>query len=231
MKEEMHRPENYPSITVLICTLNEEKNLPYVLPQIPQWVDEILLIDGHSSDNTVEVAKEIRPEIKVLYQPGKGKGDALKWGFKHASGDIIVTLDADGATNPEEMPKFIEPLLNGYDFAKGSRFLGGRPNMRWHRRLGNQMFALLTNILYGTKYSDVCCGYNAFWKEACRSFGASGDTFLDEPTMSIRVRKAGLRVAEVSCADRGRLGGIGKDHTLRQGWRILQNIVRERFRG
>jgi glycosyltransferase involved in cell wall biosynthesis len=99
----MKKLENNHKTTVLICTLNEEKNLPHVLPRIPQWVDEVLLIDGHSTDQTVEVAKKLRQDIRVLYQPGKGKGDALKYGIQHASGDIIITLDADGATDPCEI--------------------------------------------------------------------------------------------------------------------------------
>jgi len=111
----MDKPEGCPKITALICALNEEENLLHVLPKIPGWVDEILLVDGHSTDRTVEVARQLNPDVKVLYQPGKGKGDALKCGIKHATGDIIVTLDADGSTDPEEMPKFIEPLLDGYD--------------------------------------------------------------------------------------------------------------------
>ena len=109
----MTKPPEYPGITVIICALNEASNLPSVFPRIPEWVDEVLLIDGHSTDRTVEVARELFPEVTVLYQPGTGKGNALKHGFKHARGDIIVTLDADGATDPEEIPKFIEPLLKG----------------------------------------------------------------------------------------------------------------------
>lgn len=116
------KPERYPKISVVICSLNEEQNLPYVLPKIPAWVDEILLVDGHSTDTTVEVAKKLCPKIRVVYQAGQGKGDALKCGIQHACGRIIVTLDADEATDPQDIPNFIQPLLNGFDFVKGSRF-------------------------------------------------------------------------------------------------------------
>jgi hypothetical protein len=186
-----------PRITAIICTLNEEESLPYVLPKIPGWVDEILLVDGHSTDNTVEVAKKLRPEIKVLSPPGKGKGDALRYGIQHASGDIIVTLDADGSTDPEEIPRFIEPLLNGYDFAKGSRFLGQCPNMPRQRRFANRLFAWLSNILYGTKYTDLCAGFNGFWKKILQQIDPEGTSFLDEPTINIRLKKRGLKVIEV----------------------------------
>ena len=89
-----------PTITVLICTRNEAENLPYVLPNIPDIVDEILIVDADSSDETVKVAKELCPSIRVIFQPGKGKGDALKYGFELAKGDIIIALDADGSMDP-----------------------------------------------------------------------------------------------------------------------------------
>jgi len=219
-------------ITVLICALNEEKNLPYVLPKIPKWVDETILVDGHSTDRTVEVAKKLRPETKVLYQPGKGKQDAKIYGIKQASGDIIVLLDADGSNDPEEMHKFIEPLLNGYDFAKGSRFLEGYPNIPRHRRFGNKMLVWLTNIIHGTKYSDVCSGYNAFWKRALEGLKPSGHgSFMDEPMLNINIKKLGLKVIEVPHRDTGRHSGESKFHSLAMGWWILKIIIRERFRG
>src|SRR4030042_3815842 len=147
----MNKPAGYPSISVIICTLNEEMNLPHVLPKIPQWVDEILLVDGHSTDNTISVAKKLCPQIKVLSQPGKGKGDALKYGSQIATGDVIVDIDADGSTDPEEIPNFIEPLLNGYDFVKGSRFLanGGTADMEAYRKVGNRIFTFMVNRLFG----------------------------------------------------------------------------------
>jgi predicted aspartyl protease len=219
------------SITVIICTLNEEENLPYILPKIPDWVDEIILVDGHSTDNTVEVARRLRPEIKVLYQPGRGKGDALRQGFQQASGDIIVTLDADGSTDPEELPKFIEPLINGYDFAKGSRFLNNRPNMPLHRRFGNWVLVTTANLLYGTKYTDICSGYNAFWKRAIEKVSLSSYGFEMEQEMNVKIKKAGLKVIEVPCQDRGRLRGTSKTQDLKQGLTDLITIIKKRFRG
>ncbi|MFC2067141.1 glycosyltransferase family 2 protein [Chloroflexota bacterium] len=229
----MNNPENYPRITVLICTLNEAENLPYVLPKIPQWVYEILLVDGHSTDRTVEVAEEICPEIKVLYQSGKGKGDALRCGIEHASGDIIVTLDADGSTNPEELPKFIDPLLNGYDFAKGSRFALGLPQDKpWHRILGNRAITLTFNILFCKKYTDLCSGYYAFWRTRVAGIELlSSDGYENEPLINTRVSKIGLKVIEVPHIDRGRFEGDSKELSWRQGFKAIKSIIRERFRG
>ena len=218
-------------ITVLICAFNEEKNLPYVLPKIPQWVDEILLVDGHSSDNTVEVAKRLRPDIRILYQPEKGKGDALKYGIKHSSGDIVVTLDADGTTDPEEMHKFIEPLLNGYDFAKGSRFLNTRPKrMPWYRHFGNWLLVTEANLIFGTNYTDLCSGYNAFWGKSWERINFP-DEFGYEPLITLRAKRAGLKIIEVACSDRGRISGGSKLPNWRQGWGAFKAILKERFYG
>lgn len=229
----MNKPSNYPKITVLICTFNEEKNLPHVLLKIPGWVDEIILVDGHSTDGTAEVAKKLRPEIKMLYQPGKGKGDALRHGMKHASGEIIVTLDADGATDPEEMPRFIEPLLDGYDFAKGSRFRNGFPNNKpRHRILGNWIITFTFDLLFLERYTDLCSGYNAFWRKRVENLDLwSSDGFENEPLINTRVKKGELKVIEIGHSDEGRLQGDVKERSLRQGFKAIKSILRERFRG
>ena len=221
-----------PSVTALICTLNEEGSLPHVLPRVPDWVDEVLLVDGHSTDNTVAVAKELRPDIRVLYQPGRGKGDALRYGIREANTAIIVTLDADGTTDPKDMPRFVEPLLNGCDFVKGSRFRLGLPaNKPRHRIVGNWIIAIAFDLLFFRTYTDLCSGYNAFWKKALATVDLSGGDFEDEPLVNVRVRKAGLKVKEVGHIDRGRVGGDSKAPSWRQGFGAIRTIVRERFRG
>ena len=98
------------TVSVVIPTLNEEENLPHVLPRIPVWVNEVLLVDGHSTDGTVEVARRLRPDIRIIRQEGRGKGAALRTGFAVATGDIVVTLDADCSTDPAEIPAFVEHL-------------------------------------------------------------------------------------------------------------------------
>lgn len=218
-------------ITVLICTLNEEATIASVLSRVPVWVDEVVLVDGHSTDNTVAEALRVRPDIRVLYQSGKGKGDALKYGVQQATGDIIVTLDADGQTDPEEMPNFIEPLLRGYDFTKGTRLTRGRPtNMPWHRWFGNKVLAITSNILHGTRYTDICSGYNAFWKKVFQRLSLDYDGFQMEQQMLVKVKKAGLKVAEVACYDAGRIGGVTKTRDVKQGFIDWFTIIRERFR-
>lgn len=220
-----------PLITALLCTLNEEKNLPYILPGIQQYVDEVLIVDGYSKDNTVKIAKELCPNAKILYQPGKGRGDALRYGIKNARGDIIVTPDADGSNTPDEIPAFIKPLLNGYDFVKGSRFIsgGGTADMSLHRKFGNWVFVTLTNILYGCKYTDLCYAYSAFWKKSFEVVSFEGNGFEVETEINIKIKKAGLKVTEVPSYESNRRHGEGNLHSLRDGWRILRTILKERF--
>jgi glycosyltransferase involved in cell wall biosynthesis len=220
------------SITALICTLNEEESLPHVLPRIPDWVDEVLFVDGHSSDGTVAVARKLRPDVRVLYQPGRGKGNALKYGVREAKGDIIVTLDADGETDPEDMLRFVGPLLDGYDFAKGSRLAHGRPiRMPRYRWFGNKVLAVTFNLLYGTRYTDICSGYNAFWKRAFLQVPLTYDTFQMEQQLLARAHKAKIKVAEVVHSSDGRIAGASKASGIKQGFTDWFVIIKERFRG
>ena len=227
----MIRPENCPKVTVLICALNEAECLPQVLPKIPAWVDEILLVDGHSTDSTLELALKLRPEVKTLRQPGYGKGDALKYGVQQASGEIIVTLDADGQTNPEDIHMFIKPLLEGYDFAKGSRMIKGRPSSMCRLRyFGNKVLTNSANLLHGTRYTDICSGYNAFRKSVFLSLRLTHDSFEMEQEMLVKAKKMGLKVIEVPHQDAGRLCNASKVSVFKQGFIDLIVIIQERFR-
>jgi glycosyltransferase involved in cell wall biosynthesis len=235
------RPDEAPSefdarkkakVTVLICALNEEESLAHVLPRIPGWVNEVLLVDGHSTDDTVAVAKKLQPNIRVLQQPGKGKGDALRYGMSQAEGEIIVTLDGDGQTDPGEMHRFVDAIQQGYDFAKGTRFR--RPFSRArpiHRILGNWTIALTFNLLFFRLYTDLCSGYNAFRKESIRAIDFfHPDGLADEPLLLARVCKAGLSIVEVAHRDPPRLAGVSKSPSWGQGFRAIRTVVHERFR-
>ncbi len=202
-----------------------------MLPKIPPWVDEVLVVDGGSTDGTVEIARQLRPDIRILPQPGKGKGDAIKYGVQESSGDLIVTMDADGQTDPEEIERFIEPLLRGFDLVKGSRLVNGRPsNMPFHRWVGNKILAWTFNILHGTRYTDVCSGYSAFWRKVFLSLDLAFDSFEMEQESLVRAAKAGLKVAEVPHSDNGRIGGVSKTSDVKQGLIDWWIIIREGFR-
>lgn len=216
-------------VSVVIPALNEPANLPHVLPRIPQQVHEVILVDGFSTDDTVNVALALRPDIRVVYQIGKGKGAALRTGFSAATGDIIVMLDADGSTDPAEIPAFVGALLAGADFVKGSRFLqgGGTEDMPLYRQLGNATLTYLVRLLFGGRYSDLCYGYNAFWKGAVPLLQLNGTGFEIETMMNVRALQAGLKVAEVPSFEAERRYGESRLKTIPDGWRVLMTICRE----
>ncbi len=224
--------QNYPRVSVIIPTRNEAQNLQHVLPYIPSIVTEVILVDGHSSDDTVAIAQQLLPTIHVIRQTGKGKGDALRLGFAACSGDIIVMLDADGSADPREIPKFVEALLDGNDFAKGSRFTrgGGSHDITLLRRLGNLGLSSLVNLLFGTSFSDLCYGYNAFWRRCLDHVEVDCDGFEVETLINIRMHKAKLKIAEVPSFEHPRIYGESNLNTFRDGWRVLKTIVEERRR-
>src|SRR4051794_37568815 len=219
------------SVSVVIPALNEAENLPHVLPRIPTWVDEVILVDGHSTDDTVAVARALLPDVRIVAQEGRGKGAALRTGFAAATGDIIVMLDADGSTDPAEIPAYVGALLCGADFAKGSRFMqgGGTADMPRHRRLGNAAFVQTVRLLFGGRYSDLCYGYNAFWARVIPMLQLDGDGFEIETMMNVRALRAGLKIAEVPSFEAARVYGEGRLRTIPDGWRVLKTIFSERF--
>jgi len=213
--------------------MNEAANLPHVLPRIPADVLEVILVDGDSTDDTVAVARSVLPGVRIVKQHGRGKGAALRTGFAAARGDIIVMLDADGSTAPEEIPSFVRALTDGADFAKGSRFLAGAgtADMQLYRKLGNAAFVAMVRLLFGGRYTDLCYGYNAFWRQVVPQLGLDGNGFEIETMMNVRALKIGLRIVEVPSFESQRIHGESNLHTIPDGLRVLRTIVRERFSG
>lgn len=220
----------YPCVSVVIPARNEARNLRHVLPYIPGLVTEVILVDGNSSDDTIAVAQELLPTIHIVKQTGKGKGDALRLGFAACTGDIIVMLDADGSTDPREITRFVEALLAGCDFAKGSRFLlGGKSHdITYLRRLGNLGLNQFVNLLFGTHFSDLCYGYNAFWRYCLTSVVVDCDGFEVETLLNIRMHRSGWKIVEVPSVENLRIYGTSNLNALHDGWRVLKTIIQER---
>jgi glycosyltransferase involved in cell wall biosynthesis len=222
-----------PSVSVVIPARNEARYLGHVFASIPSWVDEIVLVDGHSLDDTVSVACQLCPNLKVVAQQGHGKGDALLAGFEVCQGEIIVMLDADGSSDGAEITRFVGTLVAGADFVKGSRFAndGKSDDITLTRRFGNWMLITLVNRLFGTRYTDFCYGYNAFWARHLSSLNLDCNGFEVETVLSIRAARAGLRVHEIPSYEHARVHGVSNLRILRDGWRIAKVIMRERFPG
>ncbi len=218
-------------VSVVIPTLNEALNLPHIMPRIPVWVDEVVIVDGRSTDDTIATARYLCPSARVATQDGRGKGDALACGFDATSGEIIVMLDADGSTDPAEIPQFLAPLLDGADFAKGSRRLdgGGSADLSVLRAAGNRALTAVANLLYRRQYTDLCYGYNAFWARCLDVMHVDCDGFEVETLIHVRAARAGLDVREVPSMEHERLHGESKLHAFRDGWRVLRTLIVGRF--
>ncbi len=218
-------------VSVVIPTLNEGQNLSHVLSRLPKVVDEVIIIDGHSKDNTVEIAKKVCPTAKVFFQEKSGKGDALRSAFNFVQGDIIVQMDADGSMDPQEIEKYAKVVSEGYDVVKGSRHLlgGGSTDFSAQRSFGNKMFVRLVNLLFSAKYTDLCYGYIAFRKAALDRLKGSLESrgFQIETEICIKAKKLGLRVAEVPSFETKRANGSSHLSLARDGFRILRMILVE----
>lgn len=221
-----------PTVSVVIPVKNEARNLPIVFRTVPAWVDEVILVDGRSVDDTLAVARRCRPDIKIVNQIATGKGDALLAGFAACTGDIIVMIDGDGSTDGAEIVRFVAALVAGADYAKGSRFAnsGGSDDINLVRRLGNRALCGMVNLAFGTRYTDLCYGYNAFWARHLPALGLDCIGFEIETMMNIRVAKAGLRIQEVPSHEFRRVHGVSNLHVFVDGWRILKVITVEAFR-
>lgn len=224
-------PPEAPTVSVIIPTLNEAKNLRYVLPYIPTWVHEIIIIDGRSTDDTIDVALSMHPKVRIVEESRKGKGAALKAGFNAAEGEIIIMLDADGSMSPLEFSLYIGALLSGADYVKGSRFLqgGGTSDMTFIRMLGNWGLTTFVKLLFGGQYTDLCYGYNAFWTRVLPALDINADGFEVETLMNIRALRSGIKIIEVPSYESDRVFGESNLNAIRDGLRVLKTILKERW--
>jgi glycosyltransferase involved in cell wall biosynthesis len=209
--------------------MNEEGNIGQVLSQLPDDLYEVILVDGNSQDNTIEVAKQAYPDIRVLTQSGRGKGDAFRTGFAAVRGNLVVMLDADGSADPAEIPRFVEALEAGADFAKGSRFLpgGGSADITPTRKLGNAVLSGTANLLHGTHFTDLCYGYNAFWARCLPFIAIDVPGFEVETLINLRIAGSGMKITEVPSYEKDRISGESNLKTFRDGFRVLGTIFGE----
>jgi glycosyltransferase involved in cell wall biosynthesis len=217
------------TVSLIIPTLNEAESIAQVLPRVPDTVDEIVIVDANSNDNTLDVVAAVCPRAVRVTQHGRGKGDALIQGVRASHGDIIITMDADGSMAPEFIPELAALLIEGADFVKGSRVLrgGGSADFTLVRRLGNWALTVATNLLHGTRYTDITYGLNAYWRHVVDDLGELSSGFQFEIQAAIRAGRRGMHVAEAPCYEAARIGGKSKLHPFRDGFAILRSIVAE----
>ena len=192
-----------------------------------------MLVDGHSIDDTVAVARAIRPDVRAsCCRTARGKGNALACGFAAATGDIIVMLDADGSTDPAEIPRFVETLHGRQRLRQGLALRAGRRQRRHHPAAAARQPRAepARQRAVPDRYSDLCYGYNAFWRHCLPHMHVTCDGFEVETLINVRVARAGLRVTEVPSIEHERLFGESKLHAVRDGLRVLRTIITERLR-
>ena len=244
LHQESGQVRQQPRVSVVIPTYNEAKNLPHVFALLPEDVHEVIVVDGRSVDDTVPTARALRPDVKIVMQNRIGKGNAMACGFAAATGDILVMLDADGSADPREIPRFVAALVDGADFAKGTRFAngGGSSDITRVRAWGNRWLNRAANGLFGTRYTDLCYGYNAFWRHCLPHLELEaggrrqeerlwGDGFEIETLINTRVAKAKLRIVEVPSFEFERIHGQSNLNTWRDGLRVLRALAVERVNG
>lgn len=216
------------SVSILIPTLNEEENISPLLSSIFLVIDdedEILIIDGLSSDNTINECKKYG--VEILSEKKRGKGNAIKKGVYNANSDYIIIMDADLSMNPNDIPIMKEYLYSGFDIVKGSRNLpsGGSSDFSPIRRLGNTIFVYLSKFLYGHHFTDITYGYIGFKKDVYLSILPKKTNFEFETEFLLKSHINGYSIHEFPSYEKERFIGLSKLNTWLDGLKILKTIL------
>jgi glycosyltransferase involved in cell wall biosynthesis len=227
---------NDKSISLVIPAKNELASLPTVLEEIPLYVDEIIIVDGHSTDGTLEYALSHSRVSRVVRQRSKGKGAALSAGFAASTMDLVVIIDADGSMDLRELELFLTQFPD-CGIAKGSRYLngGGSSDLTRFRSVGNKTLTEIANRLFGQKWTDMAYGFAVFDRNLLQglaltnydalgsvfSHKAYGQGFEIETLMFCRAARRGIKLVEVPSFERDRIAGTSNLRAIRDGIRVL----------
>lgn len=212
-------------VTLVIPTLNEVEGLAELITACRPWADELLVVDGRSTDGTAETARDLG--ARVVSDNGRGKGDALRVAIDEAAGDVIVFIDADFSHNPSHIPRLVVPILRDEaDLVVGSRGRGGSDELhgdlgKFIRRLGSDVITLGINYRFGADLTDVQNGFRAIRTSAARALGLREDITTIEQEMTMRALRLGFRVAEVPAHEYARRFG----HSRIRVWRVAPRYV------
>ncbi len=215
-------------VSLVVLTLNELPGFKAMMPRVKRkWVGEIIVIDGGSTDGTAEYAR--KKGYKVFSQKNKGRGEAFRAGLEKSSGDVVIYFSPDGNEEPEDIPNLISKMKEGNDMAIASRFgpFSKSHDATFVRRLGNNFFTGLINLLFGLHLTDAVNGFRAITRKAMKAIGTDAVHFEIEIQMTMRCARKGMRIAEIPTIENKRVFGEGKLSTLVDGSRYLKMIVSE----
>jgi len=222
-------------LSIVVPVYNEEKTIVTILGRIEQtkFEKEIIVVDDFSTDGTRNILRnKYDGKHKLLYhERNMGKGAALKTGFAHVTGDIVIIQDADLEYDPGEYERLVEPIMRSEaDVVFGSRFLGGphRVLFFWHF-MGNKLLTLFSNILNNVNLSDMETCYKAFRTDILKDMNFRSKRFGFEPEFTAKVAKRKLRIYEVPISYYGRTYEEGKKITWKDGIAAVYCIIKYRF--
>jgi glycosyltransferase involved in cell wall biosynthesis len=218
-------------VSLIIPTLNEVGSIEAVLKEVPRdVVDEVLIVDGHSTDGTPELVARLGGT--VVPQAGRGYGDAIATGFKHVTGDIIVLADADGSYELADIRLLVQRVREGADLALGSRYLpeSGSDDDTVIRYVGNKAFTFLFRAMYHVEISDALFFYAAVRREVAQAITATSPGFEYILEFLIKAQRAGFKFAEIPSAEKARTAGKSKVNAFRDGLKMLWCMTRAKLR-
>ncbi len=217
--------------TLAILALNEIESIPSVLPHIDRtWVDEIIVVDGGSTDGTIEWCEA--HGFRVMRQKRRGYGAGMRELIAIAEGEIIIEFMADGNCKVDTIPLLVKKLNEGYDLVIGSRYMPGAQSFDDTKvtRLGNWGFTRMINVLFGARYEDAMMGYRAYRKSKFLEMQMDEDGLTFPTQGSIQFARYGYRVTEIPSDEPKRIGGVRKAKNFSTGIELLQMIAKETYR-
>lgn len=221
-----------PKVTLILFSLNEIDGMKAIMPRMnPAWYDQLIIVDGGSTDGTIEYAKE--HGYYIFVQKQKGAGSAFLESMSQSTGDIVIVFSPDGNSIPELIPSVVAKMKEGYDIVIASRYLNGAKSYDDDpvTAFGNWMFTRLINLLYGLKITDSLVMYRAYRRDIVQQLG------IDTPTVSwgsqilARAARKKMKIGEIPGDEPPRIGGVRKMHPLKNGIAELKMIFGEFFKG